>query len=159
MTEVLPDRLPDDDLCGLPTYPNARGYDEMVLMRDVAVRSWNERMLPVAVAHVAYVPDEHIAGLSTIARLVEHVARDARTPESLCNRAARALAELLSPRGVAVVVEVEAGHLLRPPRDGDVQTVTAVMTTTGVIRDDPHLRSELFRLLRARRSQSPRRYA
>lgn len=158
MTEVLPHRL-SDDLCRLPTYPNARGYDEMVVMRDVVVRSWNERMLPVAVTHVAYVPSEHIAGLSTITSLLEHVARDARTLESLCNRAAGALAELLSPRGVAVVVEVEAGHLLRPPRDGDVQTVATVMTTTGVIRDDPHLRSELFRLLRPRRSRSSRPHA
>ena len=93
----------------LTTFPNDDHYDELVLVRDIPVRSMcAHHLLPfVGVAHVAYLPAERILGLSKLARVVDLYARRPSVQERLTAQVADALVDRLKPRGVIVVVEAE----------------------------------------------------
>ena len=90
--------VPDFDLT---TFANSAGYDELVLVQDIPVRSLCEHhLLPfVGVAHVGYLPDDRILGLSKFARLVDFFARRAQTQERLTTQIADHLQERLAPVG------------------------------------------------------------
>ncbi len=93
----------------LTTFANDGHYDELVLVRDIPVRSLCEHhLLPfVGMAHVGYLPDQRILGLSKLARTVDFFARRAQTQERLTTQIARTLERHLAPRGVGVVIEAE----------------------------------------------------
>ena len=93
----------------LTTFPNAEGYDELVIAREIPFRTVCEHhLLPFAgVAHVGYLPGERILGLSKLARLVEHFAARPQTQERLTKQVADCLLERLRPRGAGVVLEAE----------------------------------------------------
>ncbi len=93
----------------LTTFPNEEGYDELVLARRIPLRSVCEHhLLPfVGVAHVGYLPDERILGLSKLARIVEHFSHRPQVQERLTKQVADWLSEHLRPRGVGVVIEAE----------------------------------------------------
>ncbi len=131
----------------LTTFPNSEGYDELVVMRDIAFHSVCEHhILPfVGVAHVGYLPGARILGLSKLARVVEHFARRLQVQERLTGQVAHWLSEHLKPRGVGVVVEAE--HLcmsLRGVQSTRARTVTSALR--GVLRDDDRTRSEFLAL-------------
>lgn len=133
------------------TFENREGYDEMVLVRDIPVRSLCEHhLLPfTGVAHVAYLPADRVVGLSKIPRLVDHYARRPQTQERLTVQIAEALAARLQPRGVGVIVE--AGHscmTLRGARAGEASTKTSAVR--GALRDDARSRAEFFALVAER---------
>ena len=91
------------------TFANTEGYDELVLVEDIPVRSvCAHHMLPfVGVAHLGYLPAERILGLSKLARLVEFYGNRAQTQERLTQQVAEHLDRELAPRGVGVVIEAE----------------------------------------------------
>src|SRR5215510_5146337 len=93
----------------LTTFPNDEGYDELVVARSIPVHSLCEHhLLPfVGVAHIGYLPDAHIVGLSKLARAVEHFARGLQIQERMTKQIADLLEEHLAPRGVGVVIEAE----------------------------------------------------
>ena len=93
----------------LTTFPNDEGYDELVISRDLPLRSVCEHhMLPfVGIAHIGYLPGERIIGLSKLARVAEHFACRPQRQERLTKQIADWLAEQLQPRGVGVVIEAE----------------------------------------------------
>lgn len=127
----------------MTTFPNDEGYDEMVLVRDIGFHSLcAHHLLPFAgVAHVAYVPDERIVGLSKLARVVEHFARRPQTQERLTRQVADAIDSSLAPRGVGVVLEATHSCMsLRGVRAPDAKTVTTA--TIGAFRDDAATRAE-----------------
>jgi len=131
----------------LTTFPNDEGYDELVLARDIPVRSVCEHhVLPfVGVAHVGYLPDERILGLSKLARVVELHAHRPQVQERLTTQVADWLHTHLRPRGVGVVVEAE--HLcmtLRGVRAAGTTTITS--SVRGALRDDPRSRAEFLAL-------------
>ena len=131
----------------LTTFPNDEGYDELVLARDIPVRSVCEHhMLPfVGVAHVGYLPDERILGLSKLARVVELHAHRPQVQERLTQQVADWLQENLNPRGVGVVIEAE--HLcmsLRGVRARGARTTTSALH--GLLREDARSRHEFFAL-------------
>src|SRR5262245_21122383 len=131
----------------MTTFPNDEHYDEMVLVRDIAFHSLcAHHLLPFSgVAHVAYLPDERLIGLSKLARTVEHVARRPQVQERLTKQVADTVEASLQPRGVAVVVAAaHACMSVRGVRADDAVTVTS--TLTGRF-DDPAVRAELFALL------------
>ena len=133
----------------MTTFPNHEGYDELVLVRDLPVRSLCEHhMLPfVGVAHVGYLPGRRIVGLSKLGRVVDHHARGAQTQERLTQQVARHLQESLAPGGVGVVVEAE--HLCmtrRGVRAPGAMTVTSSLL--GRLREDPASRAEFLALAR-----------
>jgi GTP cyclohydrolase I len=133
------------------TFSNAAGYDELVLVSDIPLRSLCEHhLLPfTGVAHVGYLPGERILGLSKFARTVEFFARRAQTQERLTTEIADHLQERLEPAGIGVVIE--ASHTcmtLRGARAEGARTVTAALR--GRLRDDPKTRAEFLSLTRDR---------
>ena len=138
--------VPDFDLT---TFANSAGYDELVLVQDIPVRSLCEHhLLPfVGVAHVGYLPDDRILGLSKFARLVDFFARRAQTQERLTTQIADHLQERLAPIGVGVVIEAEHSCMsLRGARAEGARTVTS--TLRGALREDPSSRAEFLALTR-----------
>src|SRR5689334_24967120 len=91
----------------MTTFPNREEYDELVLVRDIPVRSLCEHhMLPfVGVAHIGYLPADRIVGLSKLARTVDHFSRRVQTQERLTSQVADHLRQQLDPLGVGVVIE------------------------------------------------------
>ncbi|MFF0537336.1 GTP cyclohydrolase I FolE [Streptomyces coelicoflavus] len=131
----------------MTTFPNDEGYDELVLARDIPVRSvCQHHMLPfVGKAHVGYLPGTRILGLSKLARVVEHFACRPQVQERLTKQTADWLAEQLQPRGVGVVVEAEHTCMtLRGVQATGSRTVTSTML--GVLRDDAASRHEFLAL-------------
>ncbi len=136
----------------LTTFPNDEGYDELVVVRDIRFHSLcQHHLLPfTGVAHVGYLPGPRILGISKLARVVEHFARDLQVQERLTKQVADLLEDRLHPRGVGVVLE--ADHLcmsLRGVEATGSRTVTS--TVHGRLRDDARSRAEFFALAQGRR--------
>jgi len=128
-------------------------YNEMVLVKDIEFYSLCEHhMLPFfGRAHVAYLPQGKVIGLSKIPRIVEMFARRLQVQERMTNDIASFLQEWLNPRGVAVMVE--GAHMCSMMRG--VKQSEASMTTTamlGAFKEDPQLRVEFLAQVNARRS-------
>jgi len=135
----------------LTTFPNSEGYDELVVVRDITFSSLCEHhLLPfVGVAHVAYLPKDHILGLSKLARVVERHSRRLQVQERMTHQIAEWLQTELSPRGVGVVVEAE--HMcmrLRGAKSAGTTTITSSLR--GTIRNDARTRSEFLTLVQRR---------
>ncbi len=124
-------------------------YDEMVIVRDVEFYSLCEHhMLPFfGRAHVAYIPNGKVVGLSKIPRLVEMFARRLQVQERLTNDVAQTLEEVLRPKGVAVVVE--SIHLCMMMRGVSQQNSFAITSSLrGEFESDSKTRGEFMNLLR-----------
>lgn len=122
---------------------------EMVLVRDIEIYSLCEHhMLPFfGRAHVAYIPDGRIIGLSKIPRIVDAFARRLQVQERLTQQVAEALNDALEPRGVAVVIE--ARHLCMMMRGVEKQNSSATTSAMlGIFREDPKTRTEFLELSR-----------
>ncbi len=134
------------------TFANTEQYDELVLVEDIPVRSVCEHhMLPfVGVAHVGYLPDDRLLGLSKLARVVDFYAHRAQTQERLTKQVAEHLQGRLHPRGVGVIVEAEHTCMsLRGVRAAGSRTVTSALL--GSLRRDAAARAELLSLSHHRR--------
>ena len=123
-------------------------HENMILVRDIELYSLCEHhMLPFfGRAHVAYLPNGKIVGLSKIPRVVELFSRRLQVQERLTDQIADALMEVVSPLGAGVVIE--ASHLCMMMRGVEKQnsrTVTSALR--GVFRDDPKTRAEFLRLV------------
>jgi GTP cyclohydrolase I len=131
----------------LTTFPNAEGYDELVIARDIPFRTVCEHhLLPFSgVAQVGYLPGERILGLSKLARLVEFFGARPQTQERLTKQVADYLFECLQPLGAGVVLEAEHSCMtLRGVRAVGATTVTS--TLLGSLREDARSRAEFFAL-------------
>jgi GTP cyclohydrolase IA len=131
------------------TFPNDAGYDELVMVSGIAFTALCEHhLLPFrGVAHVAYLPDERIVGVSKLARLVEAFARRPQVQERMTAQIADWLRNHLAPSGVGVVLEAE--HLcmsIRGVRSPGARTVTSALH--GRVREDPATRREFLELAR-----------
>lgn len=123
-------------------------YDEMVTVRDIEFYSLCEHhLLPFfGRAHIAYIPEGHVVGLSKLPRIVEVFSRRLQVQERLTTQIADALEEVLQPQGVAVVME--ASHLcmmMRGVQKQNSQTMTSAMR--GVFKTDARTRHEFLNLL------------
>lgn len=127
----------------------AEGVQEMVLVKDIPLfSSCEHHMVPiVGMAHVAYIPNGKIIGLSKIPRLVEIFARRLQVQERLTNQIADALIEHLQPKGVAVLVE--ARHLCMEARGVErIGTSTTTSALRGCFMDEPAARAEFFSMVK-----------
>lgn len=123
-------------------------YDEMVVLRDIPFHSMCEHhLLPFAgEAHIAYLPDGKIVGISKLARVVEGYARRPQVQERMTNQIADVLMEELAAKGVAVILQ--ATHLCMTCRG--VQKPGTLMITSalrGICKSDARTRSEVMMLL------------
>ncbi|HJR34829.1 MAG TPA: GTP cyclohydrolase I FolE [Gemmatimonadales bacterium] len=127
-------------------------HEAMILVRDIEIYSLCEHhMLPFfGRAHVAYIPDGRIVGLSKIPRIVEVFARRLQVQERLTDQIADAVMEVLNPQGVGVVIE--AAHLCMMMRGVEKQNSRTVTSAVrGLFRNDSRTRSEFLRLVAAGR--------
>ena len=125
------------------TFEEVDGYDEMVVLRDITFHSHCEHhMAPIiGKAHVGYLPDRRVIGISKLARVVEVYARRMQIQEKLTAQIANTIQETLQPHGVAVIIEA-VHHCLttRGIRTHGASLVTSRML--GSFRDDIQLRRE-----------------
>jgi GTP cyclohydrolase I len=131
----------------------AADHDEMVMVRDIPFASLCEHHLVpfLGKAHVAYIPaeDGRITGLSKLARLVDGYARRLQVQERMTTQIADAMATVLSPRGVLVVIEAE--HLCMSMRGVKKPgTVTVTSSVRGLFRSDQATRAEAMQFIRGR---------
>ncbi len=122
-------------------------HESMVLVRDIELYSMCEHhMLPFfGRAHIAYIPDGRIVGLSKLPRIVEVFARRLQVQERLTDQIADALDDVLRPKGVGVVIE--ASHLCMMMRGVEKQAARTVTSALrGSFRDCPMTRDEFLRL-------------
>ncbi|MGH3959961.1 GTP cyclohydrolase I FolE [Mycobacterium sp.] len=129
------------------TFPNDEGYDELVLARDIPLRSVCEHhLLPfTGTACVGYLPGDRILGLSKLARVVEHFACRPQVQERLTKQVADWLIDHLQPRAVGVVIRAEHTCMtLRGVHATGSTTVTS--TLLGSLRSDARSRHEFFAL-------------
>lgn len=123
-------------------------YDEMVLVRDIAFTSMCEHhLLPFSgAAHVAYLPNGRVTGLSKLARVVEEVARRPQVQERMTHEIANLLEQELEAPGVAVVVEAEHSCMaIRGVRKAGSRTITSALR--GRFKTDAASRAEVMSLI------------
>lgn len=131
------------------TFEEVSGYDELVLIKDIPFHSHCEHhMVPIiGKAHVGYLPDGRVVGLSKIARVVDIFAHRLQTQEAMTAQIAGTIQEVLNPRGVAVMIEAE--HMcmaMRGIRKPGSTTLTS--TFTGAFRDTPEEQVRFMMMVR-----------
>jgi GTP cyclohydrolase I len=134
------------------TFEEVEGYDEMIVLRDISFESHCEHhMAPIiGRAHVGYLPNNKIVGISKLARVVEAFARRFQVQEKMTAQIANCIEDVLRPKGVGVVIE--ATHQCMTTRgihkDG-VSMVTSQMV--GTFREDARTRAEFLRMIGSER--------
>ncbi|MEX3947909.1 GTP cyclohydrolase I FolE [Paraburkholderia sp. EG287B] len=130
------------------TFSEVDGYDEMVVLKDIRFESYCEHhMVPIiGRAHVAYLPEHRVVGISKLARLVDVYAKRLQIQEKMTVQIADALNTVLQPKGVAVILE--AAHQCMSTRG--VHKPGASLVTSrmlGAFRDDPSTRREFLSIV------------
>ena len=131
------------------TFEEVGGYDDIVLVRDIPFFSHCEHhMVPIiGKAHVAYLPDRRVLGLSKIARVVDIFGRRLQTQETMTAQIAQAIDETLRPRGVAVMIEAE--HMCMAMRGVQKQGSTTLTTTfTGSFKTEAAEQARFMSMIR-----------
>lgn len=130
------------------TFEEVEGYDEVVALRDIRLESYCEHhMVPIiGVAHIGYLPDKRVVGISKLARVVDAYARRLQIQEKLTAQIANTIEEVLQPRGVAVVIE--AAHQCMTTRGVHKDGVTMVTSRMlGAFRDNGETRREFLTMI------------
>jgi len=130
------------------TFEEVDGYDEMIVLRDITFESHCEHhMAPIiGKAHVGYLPNNKVVGISKLARVVEAFSRRFQVQEKMTAQIANCIQDVLKPKGVGVVVD--ATHLCMTTRGihkSDVSMVTSQML--GTFRKDARTRDEFLRMI------------
>ncbi|MBB1247538.1 MULTISPECIES: GTP cyclohydrolase I FolE [unclassified Rhizobium] len=131
------------------TFEEVAGYDDMVMVRDIPFFSHCEHhMVPIiGKAHVAYLPEGRVLGLSKIARVVDIYAKRLQTQESMTAQVAHAINDTLRPRGVAVLLE--ADHMCMAMRGVNKLGASTMTTTfTGEFKTDPREQARFMSMVR-----------
>ena len=127
------------------TFEEVEGYDEMVLVKDIGIESHCEHhMVPIiGRAHIAYIPNNRVVGISKLARVVDIFAKRLQIQEKMTAQIANAIENVLKPKGIAVVID--ASHQCMTTRGvnkPESSTVTSAMR--GVFKDNPRTRNEFL---------------
>jgi len=130
------------------TFEEVEGYDEMIVLRDIEFESHCEHhMAPIiGHAHVGYLPDNKVVGISKLARVVEAYARRLQVQEKMTAQIANCIQDILQPKGVGVVIE--ASHQCMTTR-GIHKTNVSMVTSTmlGDFRRDEKTRAEFLQMI------------
>lgn len=131
------------------TFDDVQGYDDIVLIKNIRMESHCEHhMVPfIGIAHVAYIPDRNVVGISKIARLVDIFSKRLQTQETLTMQIANAIDEVLKPRGVAVLIDSKHQCMTtRGIHKQDASTVT--MSILGEFKNDPILEDRFLNMIK-----------
>ena len=131
------------------TFEETEGYDEMVMLRSIPFESHCEHHIApiIGTAHIAYMPDSRVVGISKLARVLEIYAKRLQTQEIMTVQVADAIQEALQPKGVAVVIDaVHQCMTTRGIHKPGVATVTSRML--GMFRTNPETRREFLSMIR-----------
>ena len=132
------------------TFEDVGGYDDIVMLRDIDVYSHCEHhMVPfLGRAHVAYLPNDAVVGISKLARVVEIYARRLQTQETMSAQIGDTIQSVLKPHGVAVMIEaVHQCMSLRGVQKPNVATITTHFT--GIFKEDPAQQERFLMLSRS----------
>ena len=130
------------------TFEEVEGYDELIVLRDITFESHCEHhMAPIiGVAHVGYLPNNKVVGISKLARVVETFARRLQVQEKMTAQIASCIEKVLKPKGVGVVIDaVHQCMTTRGIHKSGVSMVTSQML--GSFRKDARTRSEFLRMI------------
>ena len=130
------------------TFEETGGYDEMVVLRDIRIESFCEHhMVPIiGRAHVGYLPDKRVVGISKLVRVLEVYTKRLQIQEKLTVQVANAIEQVLQPKGVGVVIEAEHQCMTtRGVHRPGIGMVTSRMT--GDFRENPSTRREFLALI------------
>ncbi len=139
---------PEDVLA--KTFEEVADYDEIVLLKNMAFESHCEHhMVPIiGRAHIAYIPNKKVVGISKIARLLDVFAKRLQTQELMTKQIADVIEQVLQPKGVAVIIDAKHECMTtRGVHKSDTTTVTSQMR--GTFRSDPKSRLEVLQLIGA----------
>ncbi len=134
------------------TFEEVEGYDEMIVLRDIEFESHCEHhMAPIiGHAHVGYLPNNKVVGISKLARVVEAYARRLQVQEKMTAQIANCIQDVLQPKGVGVVIE--AAHQCMTTRGVHKTNVSMVTSTMlGDFRKDEKTRAEFMQIIDNRR--------
>ena len=134
---------PEDML--VRTFEEVEGYDDMVMLRGIDLQSHCEHhMVPIlGQAHIAYLPDQRVVGISKLARVLDSFGRRLQTQETMTAQVANAIQNALKPKGVAILVDAQ--HQCMTTRGVKKQGVSMVTTRfTGLFEDNADLRNRFY---------------
>ena len=128
------------------TFEEVEGYDDIVMLRDIAMQSHCEHhLVPIlGKAHIAYLPDTRVVGISKLARVLDSYSRRLQTQETMTSQVANAIQNALKPKGVAILIDAQHQCMTtRGVKKPDVSMVTNQFT--GEFKKDPSLRDRFYR--------------
>ena len=130
------------------TFDEVEGYDEMVIVRDIAIESHCEHhMVPfIGIAHIGYIPNKRIVGISKLARIADVFAKRLQTQETMTAQIADTINEVLKPKGVAVVIDAQHQCMTtRGTHKSESSTITRRMV--GLVRANSSTRNEFMNVI------------
>jgi GTP cyclohydrolase I len=130
------------------TFEEVGGYDEMIVLRDIKFESFCEHHIAPIIgrAHIGYVPNGKVVGISKLARVVNAFAHRLQVQEKLTAQIAHCIDAVLNPRGVGVVIDASHGCMTtRGVHKRDVSMITSQML--GSFREDPRTRAEFLKFI------------
>ena len=131
------------------TFEDVNGYDDIVFLRDINIETHCEHhMVPIiGKAHVAYLPNKKVVGISKLARVVEIFAKRLQTQETMTMQVINTIDNVLEPYGAAVMID--AKHQCMTTRGINKPNVSTVTTKfSGLFSEDPELRNRFMQLIR-----------
>ena len=131
------------------TFEEVEGYDEMVLVKNIRLESHCEHhIVPIlGKAHIAYIPNNRVVGISKLARIVDAFGKRLQTQETMTAQIANTIEKVLEPKGVAVVID--AAHQCMTTRGihkPESSTVTSCMR--GILKENPRTRNEFLTFIK-----------
>ncbi len=131
------------------TFEEVEGYDDMVMLRGIDLQSHCEHhMVPIlGQAHIAYLPDHRVVGISKLARVLDSFGRRLQTQETMTAQVANAIQNALRPKGVAILVDAQ--HQCMTTRGVKKPGVSMVTTRfTGQFKDNADLRERFYQQIK-----------
>jgi GTP cyclohydrolase I len=127
------------------TFEEVEGYDEMVIVKDIRLESHCEHhMVPIlGKAHIGYIPNNRVVGISKLARIVDVFGKRLQTQETMTSQIATTIENVLNPKGVAVVID--AGHQCMSTRGvHKTESTTVTSSMKGVFKENQITRNEFL---------------
>ena len=128
------------------TFEEVEGYDDIVMLRDIAVESHCEHhLVPIlGKAHIAYLPDKRVVGISKLARVLDSYSKRLQTQETMTSQISNAIQRALKPKGVAILIDAQ--HQCMTTRGVKKPNVSMITTQfTGEFKKDPLLKDRFYK--------------